>query len=218
MKILALVGLAFLALIGLVLAERAARPPDALQSWAESEHIRLQVAQEAHDAARATAFWDVAIPAGGALTVLAVLAAGGIALDAYIQRRRPVVWIGPAPVSRHRVIDGRALPLQQAAIAGHYRAAAVAPGPHSIHYAPHQVYQHRSEGGQIVDVAPPALPSPAPTFATLLAQGTIGPGRPLITGYSDGQAITGALADWRSGAVAGLPGSGKTTTQRFIAA
>jgi hypothetical protein len=57
-----------------------------------------------------------------------------------------------------------------------------------------------------------------PTFADLLSQGIIGPGRQLITGYSDGQPITGALADWRSGAVAGLPGSGKTTTQRFIAA
>lgn len=215
MKILSLVGLAFLVLIGLVLAERAARPPDALQSWAESEHIRLQVEQEAHDAARAQTFWDVAVPVSGALLVLALLTAGAIGVDAYLQRRRPLVLIGPAPVSRHRVIDGRALQLQQAAIAGHYTAAAVAPVPH--HYAPHNVYQNRQEGGQIVDVPPLALPSPAPTFAALLSQGTIGPGRPLITGYSDGQPITGALADWRSGAVAGLPGSGKTTTLRMIA-
>src|SRR3954452_20838426 len=107
MKLLSLVGLAFLALIGLVLAERAARPPDALQSWAESERIRLQIEQEAHDAARAQTFWDVAIPAGGSLLLLAVLTTGGIAVDAYLQRRRPVVFIGPAPVSRHRVIDGQ---------------------------------------------------------------------------------------------------------------
>lgn len=217
MKILATVGLAFLLLLGLILAERALRPPDALQSWAESERIRLQVEEDAHNAARARAFWDVAIPVAGALLVLAVLAGGAIAVDAYLQRRRPLVWIGPAPVSRRQVIAGRALQLQQAAIAGHYTAAAVAPVPHSVHYAPHQVYQNRQEGGQIIDVPPPALPAPVPTFAALLSQGIIGPGRPLITGYSDGQPMTGALADWRSGAIAGLPGSGKTTTLRMIA-
>jgi hypothetical protein len=214
---LAVVGLAFLLLLGLVLADRAARPPDPLQAWAESEHVRLQVEQEAHDAARWSAFWDIAIPVGGVLALIAVLTAGGIAVDAYLQRRRPVVWIGPAPVSRRHIITGRALQLQQAAMAGHYTAAAVAPVPHSVHYAPHQVYQNKSEGGQIID-APPALAAPVPPFATLLAQGIIGPGRPLITGYSDGAPMTAALADWRSGAVAGLPGSGKTTTQRFIAA
>jgi hypothetical protein len=219
MKLILLCGLALAALAVLatvVLA--AARPYDPLQAWAASERTRRQIEQEAHAAARAQAFWDVAVPVGGALAGLAVLAAGAIAVDAYLQRRRPLVMIGPAPVSRYRVIDGRALALQQAAIAGHYTAAATRPGPHSLHYAPHTVYQNRSEGGPLADAPAPALAAPAPTFATLLAQGIIGPGRPLITGYSDGQPLTAALADWRSGAVAGLPGSGKTTTQRFIAA
>jgi hypothetical protein len=214
-------GLAGLALAAVVLlaGARAAQPTEA-QRWAEQQQIELQIEQARADAARWRAFWDLAVPVGGALLVLVVLTGGAIAVDAYIQRRRPLVWMagGAAPVAWQQVIDGQALPLQQAAIAGHYTAAAARSGPHSLHYAPHQVYQNRSEGGQIVDAPPLALAAPAPTFAALLSQGTIGPGRPLITGYSDGQPITAALADWRSGAVAGLPGSGKTTTQRFIAA
>jgi hypothetical protein len=91
--------------------------------------------------------------------------------------------------------------------------------PSLTHYSPHTQLTQAAEraalpgtAGAILDV-----PAPAPSFAALLSTGQIGPGRPLLLGYSDGQPLTGALKDWRSGAIAGLPGAGKTTTQRFIA-
>jgi hypothetical protein len=58
----------------------------------------------------------------------------------------------------------------------------------------------------------------APAFAALLAQGAIGPGRPLLLGYSADGPLVGGWKDLYSSAVAGLSGSGKTTTLRFLAA
>jgi len=58
----------------------------------------------------------------------------------------------------------------------------------------------------------------APAFAALLAQGAIGPGRPLLLGYSAEGPLVGGWKDLYSSAVAGLSGSGKTTTLRFLAA
>jgi hypothetical protein len=77
-----------------------------------------------------------------------------------------------------------------------------------------------------VDRAPGALADPvlvesspaAPAFAALLAQGLIGPGRPLLLGYSADGPLVGGWKDLYSSAVAGLSGSGKTTTLRFLAA
>lgn len=85
------------------------------------------------------------------------------------------------------------------------------------------------------DTAAPMLTSPAwgdeagdaeaeeaersATFAGLLEAGSVGRGRPLLLGYDldDGQALTGSWSDLYSTATAGLPGTGKTTSQRFYA-
>ncbi|HEU4323316.1 MAG TPA: type IV secretory system conjugative DNA transfer family protein [Roseiflexaceae bacterium] len=70
---------------------------------------------------------------------------------------------------------------------------------------------------------PDAAPIGVPTFAQLLGDGLIGPGRPLVLGALAGRAVgeqllRGGLETLYSTAIAGLPGAGKTTTQRFVAA
>lgn len=69
-----------------------------------------------------------------------------------------------------------------------------------------------------------ALPEPAsapalavPTFTTMLDQQLVGMGRKLVLGYDDGGVLAGDWTDLYSTAVAGLPGQGKTTSQRFFA-
>jgi len=72
----------------------------------------------------------------------------------------------------------------------------------------------------------PALPPPepvsgpamaVPTFATMVDQGLVGPGRKLTLGYDEGGVIEGDWTDLYSTAVAGMSGQGKTTSQRFFA-
>jgi hypothetical protein len=74
-------------------------------------------------------------------------------------------------------------------------------------------------------LAPPVLELPeqvsaplaVPTFATMLDQGLVGPGRKLTLGYDEGGVLEGDWADLYSTAVAGMSGQGKTTSQRFFA-
>lgn len=74
--------------------------------------------------------------------------------------------------------------------------------------------------------APPqlALPEPTaapalaiPTFATMLDQQLVGAGRKLVIGYDEGGVMEGDWTDLYSTAIGGMPGQGKTTTQRFFA-
>ncbi len=57
----------------------------------------------------------------------------------------------------------------------------------------------------------------APSCAELIKEGHVGKGNPLILGYEDGKELTGSWLDLYATITAGLPGSGKTTTQRFFA-
>jgi hypothetical protein len=57
----------------------------------------------------------------------------------------------------------------------------------------------------------------APTCGSLIERGQIGKGNPLILGYEDGHELTGSWLDLYATITAGLPGTGKTTTQRFFA-
>ena len=184
---------------------------DPATQWLRAQQAELAFQEQQAAAARWALFWAWVTPVGtGVVAVLLVAGPLAVAVGVWDARRHRLVTLGPAVVSVADVVEGYAYPLQQAVIAGHYQAL-IAAGPAG----------GRRGGAPAVVAAPDpplALPNPAPPFATLLQQGIIGPGRPLITGYSDGQPMTAALADWRSGAVAGLPGSGKTTTQRFIAA
>lgn len=74
-------------------------------------------------------------------------------------------------------------------------------------------------GRQIIDgTVSPYLISSVPSFSELLHNGTIGPHQPFLLGYADGKPLTGSWKSLYSSAIAGLQGSGKTTTIRFLAA
>lgn len=71
---------------------------------------------------------------------------------------------------------------------------------------------------QLALPAPAALPTLAiPTFATMLDQQLVGQGRKLVIGYDEGGVMEGDWTDLYSTAIGGMPGQGKTTTQRFFA-
>ena len=57
------------------------------------------------------------------------------------------------------------------------------------------------------------------TFAQLLSRGRVGKGNPLLLGFDveTGGELVGSWLDLYSTIVSGLPGSGKTTSQRFLA-
>ncbi len=89
--------------------------------------------------------------------------------------------------------------------------------PHTT-YAPHITTSHApalptyAETEQLL--APPAVPS----FATLLDNGQAVPAAGgLLLGYSDGAPLVGSWNDLYSTAIGGLSGSGKSTTQRYLA-
>jgi hypothetical protein len=77
-----------------------------------------------------------------------------------------------------------------------------------------------SNSGQS-EIAPAAL-LPAqfitPTFAELLKNGVIAPGKPLVLGYTQGQPQYRAFKDLKSLAIAGWQGSGKTLSTAYIVA
>lgn len=89
-------------------------------------------------------------------------------------------------------------------------------------YAPHITYapQYRAQSPLQAATGPlQAAPGPeVVTFASLLSQGRIGKGNPLLLGFDQtGAAIDGIWLDVYSSALAGMPHSGKTTSQRFLA-
>ncbi len=63
---------------------------------------------------------------------------------------------------------------------------------------------------------PGDMPVYVPSFAELLAEGAIKRGTSLLLGYIDGDPRAGTWLDLYSCAIAGLQGSGKTTTELFI--
>lgn len=219
MKYLIIVGIVAVALVlgGGLLAVSIPHEPSAAESWAAMQRAELAIQQEREAAGRWSIFWAGAL----VLAALGTLAGGAVAVDWYLRRRlRPeLVYIGgDVPVTLTDIADGRAGDMQRLAVAGHYQAqieAARRPVyPH--HFAPH-ITHAKPDPAALPGPAELAAPVAVPTFADLLAGGQVGAGRPLLLGYSVEGALTGELKDWRSGAVAGLPGAGKTTTQRFIA-
>lgn len=96
--------------------------------------------------------------------------------------------------------------------------------PHTLSYAPHHAprLDYRGDAGRDALPAPaePARLLDSPTFAALLDADGVGKGHPLILGYdldNDGAELPGSWADLYSTVTAGLPGTGKTTSQRFFA-
>lgn len=148
-------------------------------------------------------------------------------VDAYRQRRAPLVRAdqhGLFPVSRQHVIDGALTDLVREVAIETVRAmqlrAIHQPGqaPASLNY--HPTYSHRLSDQAAGETHPSlSLPAQAPTFAELLHRGRVGQGNPLVLGFDveTGKELTGSWLDLYSTIVAGLPGSGKTTSQRFWA-
>ena len=83
---------------------------------------------------------------------------------------------------------------------------------HAANYAPKFSNRQDIQG---LDQLP--APVAAPSFRQLLEAGKVGEGQPLLLGFTD-KAIQGGWGDIYSAAVAGVTGSGKTTTTRFLAA
>jgi hypothetical protein len=192
----------------------------------DAEIARLERERESEEfwaPVRAAAVNLGAIAAGFA--ALAYLASLGVAHIARFRRERMPRADGLVPVLAADL--GTVGPQALGAFHGTQQlAASHGPVPHTLSYAPHTTNAPRLDyrGDDRGAVAPALAESTAvgvvPTFAQLLDGGRVGRGQPLLLGID---AATGAelVGDWRdlySTVVAGFSGSGKTTTQRYLAA
>jgi len=152
-----------------------------------------------------------------------------ISADAYQQRRVPLVKTdayGRLPLSRATITDPqRADQMLMATLATIQQAAHVmiAQAEAQQRLAERLTLTLRDPGTRqlphLQEVQPASAPLPTtPTFSDLVRAGEIHSGRGLILGYEDGQPIRGTWKDLYSTALAGMSGTGKTTTQRWLAA
>lgn len=89
--------------------------------------------------------------------------------------------------------------------------------PHTLHYAPN--IRQIEARPTVVDAPLAQQAAIVPSFAQLLADGSIGNGRFLLgCDLETGRAITGGWKELYSTALGGLTGTGKTTTARFLLA
>jgi hypothetical protein len=158
---------------------------------------------------------------------------GFLVIDAYRQRRTPLVRPdahGQFPVTRPQLEGGEVLALTheiarlRQQVEGLRAVHQPGQAPAQLTYAPHVTYSP--------NLSRTALPGPAilpgdtaeaeegeaPTLAQLLDRGRVGRGNPLILGYEGSKELAGSWLDLYATITAGLPGTGKTTTQRFFAA
>lgn len=166
------------------------------------------------------------------LVILLLVGAGGIfwvLYDGYRQRRTPLVRFDPEHphVARWMLEQGnqellaamqRALELSgqaQIALAVHQ------PGQTPASWAPHLTIA-QPRGAAPAELAAIDAPAAAavPSFAQLLDAGRVGRNNPLLLGFdaASGHELAGTWRDLYSAAIAGVSGSGKTTTVRFLAA
>jgi hypothetical protein len=165
------------------------------------------------------AFWKV-LPAVALAGGLLYLASLGVAHVARFRHERQPDARGLLPILAADQDTARM------ALGGYHRArlaeaerAIVPTVPHSLSYhAPH--YRGELGGDALPALAEPAALAAVPTFAQLLDSGRVGRGQPLLLGIDaeTGEELPGAWLDLYATATAGLPGSGKTTSQRFFAA
>ncbi len=199
------------------------RQLDALQIERESSALRDWQAQQ-----QATAM-SRALASNGFYLLTLIL--GGIVVyalyDGYQQRRRPLIKpdrFGQLPVARAAIEDGeyKALVYQVALeVARYHQLQAI----HQPGQTPQNLHQHISQAPRLAEL--PAGNSEIETserealrtFAQLLDTGRVGKGNPLLLGYdlAEGTELTGSWLDLYSTVVAGMSGTGKTTTQRFLA-
>lgn len=225
MRIIPLFALGLALVVGLVLA-----PPIAERWRDRNAHQRTIEAIQESDYAYQTAATQQARALGSnalqLFLLLGIAGAGAVAFDMYRQRREPIVRAGGLPIARRAIVDADQELIS--ILAAQIRAAGIAqitaaqqPGPiaHSFSYSPR--YSAPAQLGGAAEQLQLAAPTPAsvPSFAQLLDGGRVGKGNPLVLGFDqdDGSEISGSWLDLYSTAIAGLPGTGKTTTQRFLA-
>ena len=212
------------AVAGLVLALILAAP--IRERWEDSNSYRrtieaIQAADYQQQVEATAASRALASNAGYLLAAAAGALALWLALDFYTKRREPIVRVQGLPVARREItaadqqlVNILAMQIRASGIA--QITAAGQPGPiaHSLSYAPRY-----SAPAQLGLADAPLLPSVAdvPTFAGLLDAGRIGKGNPLVLGFDGAAEISGSWLDLYSTAIGGMPGTGKTTTQRFLA-
>lgn len=146
---------------------------------------------------------DLLVAAGWRLLPLAFTASAGVVVLIIAYRR----WGGHAYI--------RAAHITRALEALHRHPAVPQTLSYTQHYAP-----HLRAPAALPDMEAPALQLPAvPSFAKLLADRRVGQGNPLLLGFdtASGAELVGSWLDLYSTAVSGMPGSGKTTSRRFLA-
>ena len=221
MKLLALP----LVIVGVVLTFILAAP--IRERWEDSNSYRRQIeAIQAADyqqqtqatAASRAAASNIGYIAAGTTAVLLLM----FGVDYYRQRREPVLRVHGIPIARRAITaDDRelvnilAMQIRASGIAAITAAGQPGPIAHSLNYSPRY-----SAPAQLGMADAPLLPSVAadvPTFAGLLDSGRVGKGNPLVLGFDGTAEISGSWLDLYSTAIGGMPGTGKTTTQRFLA-
>lgn len=229
MKLLAL----FAAIVALVIGLAIAAPlSQSVEDWNDYQRNRhaLDLAQRSYEFDKQRA-WDSATFGGNVVFYyaagLAALVLTGLILHHYAQakgrqhRAFELTDFAGYPLPRAMLERGdefalrvmeRAIELDKVAKVEDARRALP---PHTLTYAP-------KFSNSVTGTEPAALPSPAiavPTFAELLDRGRVGKGNPLILGFdtASGTEQIGSWLDLYSTITAGMPGTGKTTTQRFLA-
>ena len=219
---LAIAGLVLALLLGGPIAERW-RDRNEYQAALE----RIELSDRAYQTAATQQARALGSNALQIFLLVGIGAAGWALFDFYRQRREPIVRAGGLPIARRAIVEAdqeliNILAMQIRASGVAQIAAAQQPGPiaHSLTYAP-RISAPAQLGAQLEQQL--LLPAPAaavvPSFAQLLEGGRVGKGNPLVLGFDqdDGSEISGSWLDLYSTAIAGLPGTGKTTTQRFLA-
>lgn len=221
-----------LAIVGLVLALYLS--PVVAQRWQDSNTFKrqqeqLQIEREQttlqdYQAQQSATFTARALASNAGYLGIIVLGAVALwlGLDRYSRRKEPLVRFGGELVPRQLVESGRLIDVLERRImadaVARIEQARNVGTPYT--YAPHLSIRNDTAAllDQVQDTPAAALAS-IPTFADLLARGRIGRGNPLVLGYdeTDASEITGSWLDLYSTIVAGMPGVGKTTTQRFLA-
>ncbi len=197
------------------------------QQQAREAAERVQARQEALEPLQR------AVQAAWLLFVAAVpLVALGVALDAYTQRRRPLIAPdarGLLPISRESItavrfqqqhLDRALLNAFEQFHATQQIAAARPMLPERLNLTITAPARSHGTNEQLAHPAAEPTPPPSvPTFRDLLDNGTIHRDGKLILGYDaeTGQAISGTWLDLMYAAVAGAMRSGKSSTMRFFA-
>jgi hypothetical protein len=183
------------------------------------------------------AAWSLMPLAAAAAALVMATAWGSVAIIRFRHERHPDDrGLLPVPVYRLDDVSPQALGAYHGA---RQIEAARQPVPVTVtyspsnapHYAPHSAPSYAPRLDYRGELERAALPAPdeptagqpailVPSFAQLLDGGRVGRGQPLLLGMDaeTGAELPGAWLDLYATATAGLPGSGKTTSQRFFAA